>query len=416
MWWWWLLLALVLLAVGAILIFVVFWSDIKGSYGTDDDTTDEATESTTERVYMPDALASVPTILNANQENPTVLEIGQRVTKRALTHDAINTLMEFACYWDVDTDNACPDNITQALKDGTIRVYPGAETATGIYPYWYSDFSLLGIIHFAQAYSNTAYSHTGITIDPTSVQYVATENFDGTELSGDSRADQYIIPTTLYNRYQKGEEDDLGFHFLYHKGDGTKFAALPYAKFKTSQKSTRNTGGAQSYVSLKEGTTHVYAINRVINYTTDEGFRTIILFNTETRTFLVHDGSKDQRVLMVGKGGFNVEDKTWYEGEYYVRVWDNEVLAFEGCINSKTQKVVGNTPQDCSDERVRDFFLLNELDVSSFLGLSSTETTDLKEWLSFFADANPLPDTEIPKGGTDAAAFPDEVQYTETYL
>ena len=387
------------------------------------------------------SLGSLPTINEAGVSNPGTLALEASLNLgifalqtqtgptvgQPVDNTNIQSLFALECYWDLETDNWCPDEITKGLKDGTIPVY-GGPNAGGDAPYWFSNFSILGIIHHAEAYFGGAYQKSDVAnkIVPDSLKGFATKDYDGSAITR-TEAKGYVIDIpNLYDSIYQATDGDEGMHYIFNsraKEDG-RYSSIPWAKFLESHDSynQRNTGGGQSYLTMKEDgkTPHIYAINQVMSYSnsTNEGFRMILMINYETNHFLFKSGSTNSigryATVVAGKGGFDASTASWLDGAYYAQDLLDGSIGWEACVDNKTQNVLGTAVTQTQCQFVKAMFTEAEtFDPAQFLQLTAGEKTDLVNFLAFFNDNSEIPASEIPGGGEDAASFPDEYTYTE---
>lgn len=370
------------------------------------------------------SLGALPTINEKGKANPGTLQVSTNLWQSQQVGEAVNdttiqSLFALECYWDVEKDNACPDAITEGLKNGSIPVYDPSDTS-GSFPYWYSNFSILGIIHHAEAYFKYPYEYADEVkkIDPDTLIYRATIDYKGEAVTQGEPGKYLIEIPGIYNAYVEDSGSNSGYKYLAYWPD-TLDGRLSAVFFPNKQQ--KNTSFAQSHLTFEDDneTPRIYAINQVMPYPDNagEGFRMILIVNYKTDRFLFVSASTNSMgrydALVAGQGGFDAETSTWKQGYYFARTFFDSSSNWQGCVDSKTQTVVSLDVNASQCASVKGLFdSATAFDPAEFLQLNAQEKTDLVNFLAFF-DGQLIEAEQIPNEADVGRHIPDKLEFDE---
>ncbi len=397
----------------------------------------------------PESIAALPTINEPGKANPEELDastldigtnlVGGLVSSNSNSNnpsssmhsigDPVNVLslqgfFAFECWGragNISHDQPfyvyCPKAIADKVNQTWIPAVKASKTKSGMSsmgPYQFSSFSILGMVFTSEILAKYAYSKEGEAkvVKPESISFAAGKDYKQNAITEKGDPDKYLIPIQgIYNRYfTEGWK-----HYLYNgdaKKDG-RYSVIPWHKG-----GTMGGGGLQSYMTVeKDGkTARIYAVNQVLSSSNspDEGARMILLINFKTEQFLAKLGNDRGKygTIIAGKGGFDIEKGVWKEGAYFAEHFHNGHQAFKACVDNKTATIIGLDTKAEKCQFVADFFdKTKTFSAAKFLELNDVEEKDLTGFLSFFEDAEPLADEQVPEGTKDVANIFDQVTF-----
>jgi len=400
------------------------------------DIADDGTQAGSLEIEMSEeSMGSLPMVApessSVDTNNTGTLETGLYLNSYSIGDvvdlDTIRRFFKYECHMNYTDSNFCPSTLDLPADSSQSN-------------YKFTTTTLIGLIHHAEMYMDNIYSkensdddtkdstlwladsdtkddeETGEkddgveNIENDNYVFISTTTAEGVADSS-GKPDTFIIPFSgLYN-FLEVESGSSSTPMLYRNAkDKAKYVALILRKHNTGGSSNWSMSDImQAYLTTYAGEGKILAYNIAsVNDITDSDAsslqRAILMVNFQTRQFIVKYRMSDTQLIAIGKAGRDKTTGELLDGYYYVKAYTGATLDFDGCVDNKTQTMVEES--NCTNEKT---LFDNDFDVTSYLGLTGAEPTDVSGFIDFLNNGTLLADKDTPTSVSDIKHFPDSV-------